>query len=104
MASAVALPSTVETRTIWERQPAMLPRKDRNEPRHKMRLARKQFSLPTLLNQPAASGNLLAARGLKPNLTLLRVMPARDGFQQKPRAVYPVSVRQPGFDLRPFDR
>jgi hypothetical protein len=62
-----------------------------------MRLARKQFSLPTLLNQPAA-------RGLKPNLTLLRVMPARDGFQQKPRAVYPVSVRQPGFDLRPFDR
>jgi hypothetical protein len=93
MASAVALPSTVETRTIWERQPAMPPRKDRNEPRHKMRLARKQFSLPTLLNQPAVSRNLFGCPRLKPNLMLLRVMPARDGFQQKPRGVYPVSVR-----------
>jgi hypothetical protein len=68
MASAVAPPSTVETRTIWERQPAMPPRKDRNEPRHKMRLARKQFSLPTLLNQPAVSRNLFGCPRLEAQL------------------------------------
>jgi hypothetical protein len=68
MASAVALPSTVETRTMWERQPAMPPRKDRNEPRHKMRLARKQFSLRTLLNQPAVSRNLFGCPRLEAQL------------------------------------